>query len=94
MYNFRFIQLFLRRVPYWLLDARFLVAYFSTLKMDKTCSSKKSVDFPLLKQRDQVSRPQHICRIISLYTKNKQTPWPLVRERTIPTERISLYSYI
>jgi hypothetical protein len=26
--------------------------------------------------------------------KNKQTPWPLVRERTIPTERLPLVDEI
>jgi hypothetical protein len=31
---------------------------------------------------------------MKLKTKNKQTPWPLVRERTIPTDRPSLVDEI
>jgi hypothetical protein len=35
-----------------------------------------------------------IMRAVHQTKKTKQTPWPLVRERTIPTERSSLVDEI
>jgi hypothetical protein len=36
-----------------------------------------------------------MCMCVHTYTQtNKQTPWPLVRERTIPTERPPLVDEI
>jgi hypothetical protein len=34
------------------------------------------------------------CTETKILTKNKQTPWPLVRERTIPTDRPPLVDEI
>jgi hypothetical protein len=32
--------------------------------------------------------------VVLAYTKTKQTPWPLVRERTISTDRLPLVDEI
>jgi hypothetical protein len=41
-----------------------------------------------------ISHTHTLTRNKSSYKKNKQTPWPLVRERTIPTERPPLVDEI
>jgi hypothetical protein len=44
----------------------------------------------------EVSAPSGLghSRYIATATTNKQTPWPLVRKRTIPTERPPLVGEI
>jgi hypothetical protein len=51
----------------------------------------------MLVSRDQNADQMGISlehRSLENMTKNKQTPWPLVRERTIPTERPPLVDEI
>jgi hypothetical protein len=95
----------LRRIIVWhIAFLRNVCSYNIHSLLDKSCSSETSVRTRATERNiPEDGIPHSVLQAVSVASNsdnrltpslNKQTPWPLVRERTIPTERPPLVDEI